>query len=85
MPRHPDVQTLARCTNEPQAQLVAAQLDVEIPADMELLGEEPHVIRVRRVPGGVNVQSWPRSALDWDVKDAADVPFEIQEADVAFP
>jgi hypothetical protein len=85
MPRHPDVQTLAVANNQRQAELVAKQLDVPVPDDMQLLGEEPAVIRVIPVGGQWLVQSWPKSSLVWEAEDAADVPFELQGASVAFP
>lgn len=88
MPRHPDAQVLATANNQRQAELVAKQLDVEVPADMELLGEEPSVIRVLPIGGQWHVQSWPRSALDWEAADIADVPWsdaDLQGAPVEFP
>lgn len=75
MPRHPDVQTLAVANNQRQAELVAKELDVEVPDDMQLLGEEQHVIRVLPIGGEWHVQSWSKSALMWEAEDEADVPW----------
>lgn len=85
MPRNPHVQTLGVANNEPQAQLVARDLNVRVPADMELLGEERSIIRVVPIGGQWHVQSWPVSALEWEQVDTDDVPFDLQGADVGFP
>lgn len=89
MPRHPEVKVLGICDNRYQAEFLAKQLDVTVPADMELFGEEPHIIRVLPIGGQFHVQSWPKSSLDWEAKDAADVPWsdaDLQgEPDASFP
>lgn len=87
MPRNPHVQVLAVANNQVQAELVARDLDVpQRELDLtEWLGEERCVIRVVPIGGQWHVQSWPASALEWEAKDAADVPFVQTEDSVAFP
>lgn len=82
------VTVLGQCVAQAQAEFLARQLDVPQP-ELELtewLGEERCVIRVRKVPGWWNVESWSKSAIDAAARDAADVPFDLQgEPDVSFP
>jgi len=66
---------LARCTNEGQARWLASQYDVPVPEGdtLTLMGEEPHIVRVRKTPTYWNVESWPVSLLSQS------------ESDVGFP
>jgi hypothetical protein len=62
------VRVLAQCTNQYQAEFIAAQYakaEESLP-DMELtdwLGEVPMVLRVRKTPTSWHIEHWPRDLL----------------------